>query len=72
MSIEDVEDHVRTYTAAENERLALQLLSVTTDCHAGKLWPVSIDGLRSMHRCLFDGVRGHAGQFRLEPSATST
>lgn len=64
MTIEDVEDHVRTYTAAENERLARQLLSVATDCHARKLWPVSTDGLREMHRRLFDGVRGHAGRFR--------
>lgn len=64
MTIEDVEDHVRTYTAAENERLALQLRSITADCHAGKLWPVSVDGLRSMHRRLFDGVRDHAGRFR--------
>jgi fido (protein-threonine AMPylation protein) len=64
MTIEDVEDHVRAYSAAENERLALQLLSITTDCHAGKLSPVSIDGLRAMHRRLFDGVRGHSGRFR--------
>ena len=64
MSIEDVEDHVRTYTDAENERLARQLLEITTDCHGGKLWPVSMDALRSMHRRLFDGVRDHAGRFR--------
>jgi fido (protein-threonine AMPylation protein) len=64
MTIEDVEDHVRTYTAAEDERLAHQLRAITEDCHAGKLWPVSIDMLRSMHRRLFDGVRDHAGRFR--------
>ena len=64
MTIEDVEDHVRTYTPAEDERLALQLRSVTTDCHAGKSWPVTIDLLREMHRRLFDGVRDHAGRFR--------
>jgi fido (protein-threonine AMPylation protein) len=64
MTIEDVEDHVRLYNAAENERLALQLLQVSVDCHAGKLWPISIDVLREMHRRLFDGVRSHAGRFR--------
>jgi fido (protein-threonine AMPylation protein) len=64
MSIEDVEDHVRTYTDAENERLARQLFEITTDCHGGKLWPVSMDAFRSMHRRLFDGVRDHAGRFR--------
>ena len=64
MTIEDVEDYVRTYTAVESERLALQLRAVTADCHAGMLWPVSIDGLRSMHLRLFDGVRDHAGRCR--------
>src|SRR5262249_21944679 len=64
MTIENVDDHVRTYTDVENEQLAVQLLSITTDCHAGKLWPVSIDGLRAMHRRLFDGVRDHGGRFR--------
>jgi len=62
--IEDVEDHVRTYTEAEEERLARQLRAVVEDCHAGTLWPVSLDGLRDMHRRLFDGVRGHAGLCR--------
>jgi len=65
MTIEDVEDHVRVYTAAEDERLARQLRSVAEDCHAGKLWPLSIDSLREMHRRLFDGVRDHAGRFRV-------
>jgi fido (protein-threonine AMPylation protein) len=64
MTIGDVEDHVRTYTAAEEERLALQLRSITADCHAGTLWPVSIDGLRVMHRQLFERVRDHAGRCR--------
>jgi fido (protein-threonine AMPylation protein) len=72
MTIDDVEDHVRTYSPAEDERLALQLRSITVECHAGKLWPVSIDGLRSMHRRLFEGVRDHAGRFVLGRSATST
>jgi fido (protein-threonine AMPylation protein) len=64
MTIEDVEDHVRKYTLAEDEQLARQLRSVTEDCHAGHLWPISIDQLRGMHRRLFDGVRDHAGRFR--------
>jgi len=64
MTIEDVEDRVRTYTEAENEQLARQLLLITIDCHAGKLSPPSADSLRAMHRRLLDGVRDHAGQFR--------
>jgi fido (protein-threonine AMPylation protein) len=59
--IEDVEDHVRIYTPDEDERLARQLHAVTQDCHAGKLWPISIDALCEIHRRLFDGVRDHAG-----------
>ena len=64
MTIEDVEDRVRRYTAAEEEKLAHQLRSVAEDCHAGYLWPVSLDRLRQMHRRLFDGVQDHAGRFR--------
>lgn len=64
MTIEDVDDHVRRYSPAEDERLALQLRSITADCHAGALWPVSVDGLRAMHRRLFEGVRDHAGRCR--------
>jgi fido (protein-threonine AMPylation protein) len=64
MTIEDVEDHVRIYSLAENERLAHQLRSIVEDCHAGRLWPVSVDRLREIHRRLFDGVRDHAGRFR--------
>lgn len=64
MTIEDVEDRVRRYTPAEDEQLARQLRSVVEDCHAGRLWPVSIDLLREMHRRLFDGVRDHAGRCR--------
>ena len=58
MSIEDVEDHVRIYTTAENQQLARQLLAVTTDCHAGKFWPISLDDLREMHRRLFVQLEG--------------
>ena len=65
MTIEDVEDRVRTYTVAENEQLAIQLRSITADCHAGLLWPMSIELLCSIHRRLFDDVRsGHAGRCR--------
>src|ERR1700733_8061427 len=64
MTLEDVEDHIRKYTAEQEERLARQLRSIAEDCHAGRLWPVSIDGLQEIHRRLFDGVQGHAGRFR--------
>jgi hypothetical protein len=64
MILEDVEDHVRTYSSAEDEQLARQLRSITEDCHAGRLWPISLAGLREMHRRLFDGVRDHAGKPR--------
>jgi Fic family protein len=59
--IEDTPDHVRTYTSEEDERLARQLRALTEQCHAGMLWPPSVDLLRAMHRRLFDGVRSHAG-----------
>ena len=62
--IEDVEDHVRIYTAAEDEQLAHQLRAVTEDCHAGRLWPITLEVLREIHRRLFDGVRDHAGRMR--------
>jgi fido (protein-threonine AMPylation protein) len=62
--IEDVEDHVRTYTPKEDEQLAHQLRAVTEDCHAGRLWPVTLDVLLDIHRRLFAGVRGHAGRMR--------
>lgn len=64
MTIEDTEDHVRIYSAVEDERLARQLFSVGEDCYAGRLWPVSIERLREIHGRLFEGVRGHAGHFR--------
>lgn len=62
--IEDVEDHVRTYTPAEEEQLAHQLRAITEDCHAGRLWPISLATLCEIHRRLFAGVRGHAGRPR--------
>jgi Fic family protein len=62
--IEDVDDHIRTYTIEEDERMALQLRALTVDCHAGSFWPISVERLREMHRRLFDGVRGHAGRCR--------
>lgn len=64
MTIEDVEDHVRTYSSTENERLAHQLRSLVEDCHAGRLWPVAVGRLCEIHRRLFDGVRDHAGRVR--------
>jgi fido (protein-threonine AMPylation protein) len=64
MTIEDVEDHVRKYTAAEDEQLARQLRTITEECHRGQLWPISLQLLRDIHRRLFDGVRDHAGRPR--------
>jgi fido (protein-threonine AMPylation protein) len=64
MTIEDVEDHVRKYTLAEEQQLALQLRTITEACHAGSLWPISVDLLREVHRQLFAGVRDHAGRLR--------
>ncbi|HEX4417318.1 MAG TPA: hypothetical protein VH165_05435 [Kofleriaceae bacterium] len=64
MTIEGIKDHVRTYSPDEDEQLARQLRSVTEDCRAGRLWPISLAGLREMHRRLLEGVRDHSGKPR--------
>lgn len=64
MTIEAGDDDVRKYTPEEDERLACQLRTIAEDAHAGRLWPMTLDQLREVHRRLFDGVREHAGHFR--------
>lgn len=60
------EDAVRVYTPEENQRLTENLLEVTARVHRGDMGerPPSVELLREIHRCIFTGVRGHAGKHR--------
>src|SRR5690242_6585212 len=62
----DPSDPVRTYTEAEEKRLALQLRALNADVHAGSFRNCAFDPawLCECHRRLFDGVRDHAGRTR--------
>jgi Fic family protein len=61
-----VSDPVRTYSAEEEERLALNLGRLNSAIHRGELrgLPPTIETLDQFHRSLFDCVRDHAGRHR--------
>lgn len=59
-------DPERSYTTAEEESLARNLLGLSAQIHRGELRgrEASVGLLCEVHRALFSGVRAHAGQHR--------
>ncbi len=59
-------DPVRTYSAEEEERLALNLEALNGAIRRGELRTLAptVDTLDRFHRSLFEGVRDHAGKHR--------